>query len=47
MDKSQKALKKSSSKKNISAKHWNNYENFVELRINLFGIIMKIFWNCE
>ena len=33
-----KALKKSSSKKSIYAKHYNGYENFVELKMNLFDI---------
>ena len=31
-------IKKSSSKNNISAKHWNDYENFVELQMNCFDI---------
>lgn len=38
MDKLCKALNKSSSKKNIPGKHWNDYESFVELEMNLFGI---------
>lgn len=38
MDKLCKALNKSSSKENIPAKHWNDYESFVELEMNLFGI---------
>ena len=38
MDESYKTLKKSSSKKSTSAKHWNDYEIFVELQMNLFVI---------